>query len=85
MLSGKELKHNAFEKQFEIGVNAINSLPRDKLLDCSKQKELAEDKINVTEKFEFVLGRVENMVGKGENAFSSFPTLLSKGFFPRVI
>ena len=28
--------------------------------------------INVTENFEFVLGRVENIVGKGENAGSLF-------------
>ena len=28
----------------------------------------ADDKINVTKKLKFVLGRVENIVGKGENA-----------------
>ena len=37
-------------------------------LDWSKLKALADDKINVTEKLKFVLGRVENIMGKGENA-----------------
>ena len=31
-------------------------------------KPFADDKINVTQKLKFVLGRVENIVGKGENA-----------------
>ena len=47
----------------------------------------ADDKINEMEKF--LLGRVEDIVGKGENAglpaFSPFPTMFSKGFFYRVI
>ena len=40
-----------------------------KTLDQSKLKEVADDKINVTEKLKFILGRIENM-GKGENAGS---------------
>ena len=36
-----------------------------------------------------VLDKVENIVGKGENAgyqhFLHFPTMFSKGFFPKVI
>ena len=46
----------------------ISCLPNDKILDLSKLKAFADDKINVTEKLKFVLGRVENFVGKGENA-----------------
>ena len=46
----------------------FNFLPNNKFLDWSKLKELADDKINVTENFNFVLGTVENIVGKGENA-----------------
>ena len=42
-------------------------LPNDKILDWSKLIAFADDKINVTEKVDFVLGRVENIVG-GENA-----------------
>ena len=37
----------------------------------------------------FLRGRVENIVGKGENAgnpaFSPFFTMFSKGYFPRVV
>ena len=46
----------------------INYLPNDKILDQSKMKDLTDDKINATQKLNFVLGRVENIVGKGENA-----------------
>ena len=46
----------------------LNSLPNNNVLDWSKFKELADDKINVTERLKFNLGRVENIVGKGENA-----------------
>ena len=45
----------------------FNPLPNDKFLDWSKLKALADDKIIVTEKLKFVLGRVENMMEKGEN------------------
>ena len=43
-------------------------LSNDKILDWSKLKAIADDKINVTEKIKFVLRRVENIVEKGENA-----------------
>ena len=46
----------------------LNSLPNDKILNWSKLKAFADDKISVTEKLKLVLGRVENIVGKGENA-----------------
>ena len=52
-------------------------------------KAFAEDTFSVTEKLKFVLGKVENIVGKGENAgkpaFSPLPTMFSKGFFLRVV
>ena len=46
----------------------VNSLPNDVFLGWSKFKAFADDKINDNENFKFVLGRVENIVGKGENA-----------------
>ena len=46
----------------------INLLPNDKLLDWLKLKACADDKINVTYKQKFSLGRVKNIAGKGENA-----------------
>ena len=45
-----------------------NSLPNNEISDCSKLKSCAADKINMTENLEIVLCRVENIVGKGENA-----------------
>ena len=45
-------------------------------------KAFADDKINVTEKLKFLLERVENIVGKGENAgyqyFLLFPQCFQK-------
>ena len=46
----------------------VNSLLNDKFLDWFKLKAFADDKINVAEKLKFTLGRIENIVGKGENA-----------------
>ena len=60
-----------------------------KFLDWSKLKELEDDKINVTDKFAFVLGRVENIVGKGENAgyqhFLLFLQCFQKVFFSGLL
>ena len=44
-----------------------NSSPNDKILDWSKLKAFAEDKIK-NEILKLVSERVENIVGKGENA-----------------
>ena len=45
-----------------------NSLPSNKILDCSKLKAFADNRINVTGKLKFVLGSVQSIMGKGENA-----------------
>ena len=67
----------------------LNSLPNDKILDRSKFKALVDDKLNAMEKLKFVLGRVENMVGKGENAgyqhFLLFPLCFQKVSFLGVV
>ena len=59
----------------------ISSLPNDKILDKSKLKDFADDKINMTNVTDFVLARVEN-VGKAENAghqhFLLFPQCFQK-------
>ena len=62
----------------------MNSLPKDKILYWSKLKEFADDKLNVTEKLTFDLGRVGGkLYGKMRKcwlpAFSLFPTMFSKG------
>ena len=63
----------------------VNSLPNDKILDWPKLKAFAHDKMNVTEKFELVLERVQNIVGKGENAgylhFLLFPQCFQKASY----
>ena len=67
----------------------LNALPNDKILDWSKLKAFADDKINVTKKSKFVVARVENIVEKGENAgnqhFLLFPQMFSKDFFFNVV
>ena len=45
----------------------VNSLPK-KILYWSKLKAFADDIINLNEKLKLVLGRLENIVGKGENS-----------------
>ena len=67
----------------------FNSLPNDKILDWSKLKAFADDKINVNQKLKSDMGRIENIVGEGRKqwlpAFSPFPTMFSKSLFHRVI
>ena len=46
----------------------VNPLPNDKISNKSKLEAVADDKINENQKSKFALGRVENIVGKGENA-----------------
>ena len=48
--------------------NGVNSLPDNKIVDFSKLKGFADDKVNVAQKSKSVLGRVKNIAGKGENA-----------------
>ena len=63
----------------------INSLPNEKFLDWAKLKAFADNKINVTEKLKFILARVENFVGKRDNAgfqhFLHFPQCFQKAFY----
>ena len=71
------LDHDAVE------VNGyFNSLPNKNILDWSRFKAFADHKISVTEKLKIVLRRVENVVGKGENAgyqhFLLFPQCFQK-------
>ena len=69
----------------------LNTLPNNKILDWSKLKafNFADHKLHAIQKMKFVMGWVENIVGKGENAgnqhFLLFPQCFQKGFFPRVV
>ena len=60
--------HNMVRNPHQNLANSLKSLPNNKILDWSKLKASADNKMNVTENLKFVLGRVENIVGKGENA-----------------
>ena len=46
----------------------MNSLPKDKMLHKSKFEAFADDNLNVAKMAKFVFDRVENTVGKGQNA-----------------
>ena len=54
-------------------------------MDWSKLKRFADNKLNATEKLKFILGWVENIMGKGENAgfqhFVLFPQCFQKASF----
>ena len=67
----------------------LNSLPNDKILDWSKLKTFADDKIEVLKMVIFVFDRVENIVGKGENAgyqyFLLFPQCFQGAFNPGIV
>ena len=67
----------------------INPLPDDKILDWSKLKQSADDKFEVDVNSRKFSKLVENTVGKGEVArheqFLLFPTVFSKGLFPRGV
>ena len=53
------------------------SLPNDKILDVTKLKAFADDKLNIARMMISLLDWVENTVGKGENAgYQYFPFFL---------
>ena len=65
----------------------LNPFPHDKILNQTKLKVFADDKLSVTKIIIPVYDRVENIVGKGEIACKQFllPTMFSKGFFLRLV
>ena len=69
--------HGLFLKRF-----ILTLYKNDQILDWSKWKAIAENKINVNENLKFGLGRVETIVGKGQNAgyqhFFLFPLCFQK-------
>ena len=50
------------------------------VLDKSEFKACKDDKINVAEKLKFALGRIENIVEKGENAGCRHFLCFAQGF-----
>ena len=62
----------------------FNPLPDDNILASLKLKAFADDKLNVSENIKVVFYRIENIVGKEENAghqhFLLFPQCFQKAF-----
>ena len=67
-------------------LKAFNPFPHNKILDQTKLKAFADDKLNVTKIMISVYDRVENIVEKRRNCFYKqfpfFPQLFSKASFP---
>ena len=66
----------------------FNPFPHDRILDQTKLKAFADDKLNVTKMIISGFDRVENIVGKEKllvQAISPFPTMFLKDFFPRGV
>ena len=87
---------HCFQKAFLSGLlkvrivwKKIYSLPHSTSLDLSKLKAFADDNFKVVQMVHFYFDRVENMVGKGENAgyqhFLLFPLCFQKASFFRVM
>ena len=47
---------------------SFNSLPNDEILALSKLKAFADDNLHRVQLMEFLFNRIENIMGKGENA-----------------
>ena len=66
----------------KLKLNVAYSLPNHKIVDLLKLKAFADDKTNAIRTLKFTLWRVENTVGKGENAgyqhFLLFPLCFQK-------
>ena len=80
----KILFDRTFSAQSKSGI--IYPFPKDKILDWSKLKAFAEDKIKVIKMMVFVFDRVENIVEKGKNAgnqhFLLSPQCFQRAFYP---
>ena len=71
-----------------LGLNLINPLPDDKILDWSKLKQFADDNLKINENSRKFSKRVENTEGKGEIArheqFLLFSQCFQKACFPEA-
>ena len=67
----------------------LNPLPNEKILDLSKLKAFADDKISVTQKLKFFFGKGRKHCGNRRKcwlpAFSPFLTMFTIGYFLRVM
>ena len=67
-------------------ITLFNPLPDDRILAFPKLKAFADDISNVIQNIKVVFNRIENIVGKEENAgyqhFLLFPACFQKAFSP---
>ena len=81
------MSHTLYHRAMQDNGKVFN--PHDKIFDQTELKVFADDNLNVTKMIISAFDRVENIVGKGEillvQAISPFPTMFSKGFFPRLV
>ena len=82
---GLRVKHFTIEPRGTGSFVRVNSLPNDKILDLSNLKGFADNNLNVNQKLKFALGRVENIVGKGENAVYQHFFSFSHNVFKRLL
>ena len=73
------------KSSFKFCTFLLTLFPNNQILDVTKLKAIAENKINVAPMMISVFGRVENIVGKGEYAgyqhFLLFPQCFQKASF----
>ena len=58
----------------------VNSVPHNKILDVTKLKAFADDKLNIVKMAISLFDKVENTVGKGENTGYQHFLLFPQGF-----
>ena len=79
----QSLERNLLTWGFKPGALWFNSLPNGKILDWSKLKAFAGNKINGSKMMISLSDRVENIVGKGENAGYQHFLLFPQCFFKK--
>ena len=75
----KRTSKDAVKLEFSCN-SLLNSLPKDKILDVTKLKRYADWKLNLAKMIIPPFDRVENTVGKGENAGCQHFLLFPKSF-----
>ena len=71
------------ENNVKVSLHLVNSLSKDKILYMTKLNAFANDKWNIAKMTISLYDRVENTVGKGENAGHQH-FLLFPQYFPKL-
>ena len=80
--------NSAYQAAFSPFPSVFNPLPDNKILGLPKLKAFADSKLNATQNVKVVFHRIENIVGKEENAdyqhFLLFAQCFQKAFYSSV-